>query len=64
MSPLLSILCEIVAKQNWIFVSILVPISLTYDFVDYGKYYRMDSTQNRHSKLQIEIDNVFIANTS
>jgi len=36
MSPFLSFLCRVVAEQNWIFVSILVPISLTYDFYDYA----------------------------
>ena len=38
LSPLLSALCEIVATQNWMFVLILVPVSLSYDLFDYGKY--------------------------
>ena len=37
MLPLLKILCEIVERQNWIFVSILVPISVAYDLFDCGK---------------------------
>lgn len=38
LSPLLSALCEIVATQNWMFVLILVPVSLSYDMLDYSKY--------------------------
>ena len=38
LSPLLSALCEIVATQNWMFVLILVPVSLSYDLFDYGRY--------------------------
>ena len=38
LSPLLSALCEIVATQNWMFVLILVPVSLSYDMFDYSKY--------------------------